>query len=127
MSILSSLADILGADRYHPSTVALASDPVMKILFVSGWGAVFVGCTAIGLTLIFSHAQKVTVSRRAMILYAAFVILLGVDHLMSMTTVFVAVYRLKVVVLAATAAVSLMLAVLTAAQIFNIRVDPDEG
>lgn len=127
MNLLSWLAGVLGADRYHPSTVALSSDPVMKILFVSGWGAVFVACVAISLSLLLSRAPRITVSGRAITLYAVFILLLGLDHLMSATTVFVAIYRLKVVVLAAAAAVSLTLAALTVGQLFNIRVDPHEG
>lgn len=82
---------------------------------------------AISLALLPSRAARITLGGRAVTLFAVFILLLDLDHLLNMRTIFVAICRLKVIVLATTAAVSLTLAVFTVGQIVKIRANPHEG
>ena len=116
---LAWIAAALGAGRYKPSAVALASDPIMMALFVSGWVAAGGAFLAIGAALLLRRWRHITMSPAAATLFGVLFILVGVDLWMSATTVFFAVYRLKVLLLGLTAAVAVTTAVLTIAQIFG--------
>ena len=122
------IAAFLGANgHYKPSAYALASDPIMMMLFVSAWLASAAACVAIGGTLMWRRASHITLSANAARVFGLMFVLIGFDFAMSATTVFVAVYRLKVVVLVLTAAVTATVVVLTVSQVFGAtRGDKDE-
>ena len=116
---LTSLLDVLGVGHYRPSAYALASDPIMMMLFVSAWSTTSLACFAIGASLMWRRWKHITMSANAASVYGAMFLLIGFDFLMSAVTVFVAVYRLKVVVLGLTAAVTVTVAILTISRIFG--------
>lgn len=121
---LTWLAAILGAERYRPSAYALASDPIMMMLFVTGWAATAAACIALGVALMRRRWGYITMNGNAQSLYGALFVLVGCDFLTSATTVFLAVYRLKIVVLGLTAAVTVTTAILTISRIYGAaRVD----
>ncbi|MDP4024471.1 hypothetical protein Q8W71_17740 [Methylobacterium sp. NEAU 140] len=118
---LTRLLDLLGVGHYRPSAYALASDPVMMALFVSGWAATALACIAVGVALMARRWAEITMSAGAARFYGALFILLGLDFLMSATTVFIAVYRLKVLVLGITAAVMVTTAIVTIGRIYGAQ------
>lgn len=120
------LADILGADHYRPSRYALASDPFMMILFVASWVAAAGACFAIGAALMSNRRLNITISSRGVALFGALFILVGLDFTMRLTTVFVAVYRLKVVILGFSASVLVTTVILTIIRIFGTGRKADE-
>lgn len=124
---LPFLADVLGASHYRPSRYALASDPVMMILFVAGWMAAAGGCFAIGATLVSRQRLNLTITSRGVQVFGALFILIGLDFALSATTVFTAVYRLKAVVLGMSAAVIVTTAILTITRIYGSGRKTDEG
>ena len=113
----------LGAGHYRPSSYALASDPIMMMLFVSAWTTTSVACMAIGATLMWRRWKHITMSANAASVYGAMFLLIGFDFFMSAVTVFVAVYRLKVVILGLTAAVTVTVAIATISRIFGAARD----
>lgn len=119
MTWLTWLAAILGAERYRPGVYALASDPVMTVLFVSGWVSMAAACTAIGVALMWRRWSHVTLSANAASVFGAMFLLIGLDFLTSATTLFLGIYRLKIVVLGFTAAVTVTTAILTISRIYG--------
>ena len=122
----NTLLGALGAGHFRPSAYALMSDPIMMMLFVSAWAATASACFAIGITLMWRRWTHITMSANAASVYGAMFLLFGIDFLMSSVTVFVAVYRLKVVVLGLTAAVTVTTAILTISRIFGAARDDRE-
>lgn len=123
---LTWILGALGVGHYRPSAYALASDPIMMMLFVSAWSTTAVACMAIGATLMWRRWSHLTMSANACSIYGAMFLLIGVDFLVSAATVFIAIYRLKVVILGLTAAVSTTVAILTITRIFGAARD-DRG
>lgn len=123
---LTWILGVLGASHYRPSAYALASDPIMMMLFVSAWSTTAVACLAIGVTLMWRRWSHLTMSASACSIYGAMFLLIGIDFLVSAATVFIAIYRLKVVILGLTAAVTTTVAILTISRIFGAARD-DRG
>lgn len=112
------LANILGADRYSQHSICLTNDPLMIFLFTFGdltiWGSYMV----IGIALLSKRVNTMTLSPAALVLYGSFIFLCGLSHFAHVLTLFSGIYRLEVVIIATTAAVSVVTAYVTATDVW---------
>lgn len=108
------LAKWLGASSYYEHAMCLTNDPVLIALYVWGDGVTFLSYMVIGSTLLVRRGVIMKFTPQSTALYGSFIFLCGLSHLTKTLTVFIGVYRLDVMVVAAMAAVSAATAFLTA-------------
>jgi hypothetical protein len=107
------LYDASGASIYYQHAICLTNDPVIMTLYVASDLTIFLSYTLIGVSLLIHSRHTIRLSTRALGLYGAFIFLCGITHLTKTVTLFSGIYRVDVLVVAATAAVSAMTAALT--------------
>lgn len=116
MSVLKTIADWLGAERYSQHSVCLTNDPLIMTAFVASDLVTFLSYFTIGMTLIVYRNRIVEFTGPTRLLYGAFIFLCGLSHLTETLTMFVGIYRLDVAVTAAMAGVSAATAIVTASE-----------
>jgi hypothetical protein len=107
------LYDVTGAGIYYQHAVCLTNDPIIMTLYIAGDLSIWLAYMVIGVCLFLAREQTMRFSTQALLLYAAFIFLCGLSHLTKTMMLFVGAYRIDVVVVAMTASVSMMTAVLT--------------
>ena len=106
----TTIANFFGANIYAQHSVCLTADPAIMTLYVasdlSTWLAYFVlaGC------LLIRRNRSFHLNSTATLMFGAFIGLCGLTHLTMTLTLFVGVYRLDVLMRAATAGVSVVTA-----------------
>jgi hypothetical protein len=108
VKVLQLLADLFGADRYIAHAYCLTNDPIIMSVYVGGNFAIWLSYMVIGLCILKNRAIMFSLNWGALFLYGMFIFLCGLTHLSSIITLFTAVYRLDVALLALTGAISLI-------------------
>lgn len=117
---MDTILEWLGAERYMKHAICLTQDPVLMTLYTAADLTIFLSYFVIGGTLLwrfmYSGAVFSAVPRSLQVLYGSFIFLCGLTHLTKTMTLFTGIYRLDILVVAATAAVSATTAVFVVAQ-----------
>jgi hypothetical protein len=111
--LLHWLYDATGAGIYYQHAVCLTNDPIIMTLYIAGDLTVWVSYIVIGFCLFIARKHTMRFSTQALSLYAAFIFMCGLSHLTKTMMLFVGAYRIDVIVVAMTAAVSAITAGLT--------------
>jgi hypothetical protein len=114
MNVLNWFYDLSGADIYYQHAVCLTNDPIIMSLYIAGDMSIWLSYMVIAACLFFSRLETMRFSTTALILYAMFIFVCGVSHLTKTMMLFVGAYRIDVIVVAVTAAISVLTAILTA-------------
>lgn len=120
MKLLDGILDVMGSDRYRPRSACLLNDQTIMILYVAGDLALFVSLVSMGVVLFRYRARRVQMSSVTRALLGVFLFLCGVSYLSKMLTLFLPLYRLDVILMAAIAAVAATTAVLSTRELTGI-------
>jgi hypothetical protein len=112
---------ILGSDVYVPHSYCLAGDPVLMTLYLSGDFVIFLSYVVIGVSLMFTDPTRINLTPAMRVMYGAFIFFCGLSHFTKTMTLFSGIYRLDVLVVFITAAVSAVCAVITAQQAISSK------
>lgn len=102
--------DFWGAERYSQHAICLTNDPLMIWLYAIADMIIFGSYLAISLVLIRSRRLGILPEPVDFTLFASFILACGLSHLTKTLTLFAGVYRLDILVVVATASVSLFTA-----------------
>lgn len=113
-SFWENLANGLGAAAYGAHSICLSGDQTLISLYAWMHFLIFASYLVLGSASIYAPAKVFASLPKLMPLYGAFILLCGVNHLTKVAVLFYGIYRLDVVVVAATAGVSLATAFMCA-------------
>jgi hypothetical protein len=123
MAFFADLGEWLGTERYMQHAICLTNDPIIMTLYFVGDMVIFASYFVIGASLMLMYRLQglllLELSMPLSALYGAFIFLCGLTHLTKTVTLFSGIYRLDIIVVAATAAVSAATAAFTARQMVN--------
>lgn len=124
-AILNWLYDLSGANIFYAHAICLTNDPILMTLYVAGDLTTFASYMVIGGTLLVHRVHTMRFTTAALVLYGAFIALCGLSHLTKTLTLFVGMYRLDILVVAAMASVSAVTAGYTICNIRHILENED--
>jgi hypothetical protein len=108
------LLNFFGAERYSQHTICLTNDSLMIFLYVVSDLTIFASYFVIGIALMTTGRLPSTTLPFRRTIFGMFIFLCGLTHLTDVLVLFSGVYRLDVLVRAATAGVSVIAAMLVA-------------
>lgn len=111
------LLNFWGAERYSQHTICLTNDSLMIFLYVASDLTIFVSYFVIGLALLQTGRLPSTSLPHRRTIFGMFIFLCGLTHLTDVLVLFSGVYRLDILVRAATAGVSVTAAFFVAGDV----------
>jgi hypothetical protein len=115
------LLEFFGAERYSQHAICLTNDPLMIGLYTVSDLTIFISYMVIGGVLMLCRSAGIVPRPIAFTLFASFILGCGFTHLTKVLTLFTGVYRLDVMVVAATASISLFTALFTLRSALDVR------
>jgi hypothetical protein len=112
-----AILNFLGAERYSQHAICLTNDSLMIFLYVASDLTIFASYFVIGIALLATGRLPSTSLPYRRAIFGMFIFLCGLTHLTDVMVLFSGVYRLDVLVRAATAGVSAMAAVFVASDV----------
>ena len=113
----TAILNFFGAARYSQHAICLTNDSLMIFLYVASDLTVFASYFIIGLALMMSGRLPSTTLPYRRAIFGMFIFLCGLTHLTDVLVLFSGVYRLDVLVRAATAGVSVTAAFFVAGDV----------
>src|SRR5918992_1452378 len=114
MTMWQALLNFFGAERYSQHSICLTNDSLMIFLYVVSDLVIFAAYFVIGIALLMTGRLPSTTLPYRRTIFGMFIFLCGLTHLTDVLVLFSGVYRLDVLVRAATAGVSVMAGVVGA-------------
>lgn len=117
----TAIADFFGAERYSQHSICLTNDPLMIGAYTIGDLVIWLSYTVIAGALVICRRRGITPRPLAFDLFASFIVLCGLSHLVKTVTLYTGVYRLDVLVVIATAGISAVSAWYTLVSMIDAR------